>query len=170
MLKGLMNFLIPHYFFRSMSVNRDSSFGTATSYGLVRWGSISGMGKISLFATASRLALGPTQQPIQWVPGALSLGVKRPGHEADNSPSTAEFENSGSISPLPRGKIPLFATASRLALGPTQQPIQWVPGALFLGVKWPVHEADHSPSSTAEFENSSYTSTPSIYIHGILLN
>jgi hypothetical protein len=26
------------------------------------------------FSTASRLALGPTQPPIQWVPGVLSLG------------------------------------------------------------------------------------------------
>jgi hypothetical protein len=32
-----------------------------------------------LFTTASRTALGPTQPPIQWVTGALSLGVKRPG-------------------------------------------------------------------------------------------
>jgi hypothetical protein len=34
---------------------------------------------IFLFTTASRMALGPTQPPIQWVPGALSLGVKRQG-------------------------------------------------------------------------------------------
>jgi hypothetical protein len=44
----------------------------------------------------------------------------------------------------------LFTTASRIALEPTQPPIQWVPGALSLGVKWPGCEADHSPPSTAE--------------------
>jgi hypothetical protein len=41
---------------------------------------------IFLFTTASRTALGPTQAPIQWVPWALSLGVKRPEREADHSP------------------------------------------------------------------------------------
>jgi len=30
--------------------------------------------------------LGPPQPPLQWVPGALSLGVKRPVREADHSP------------------------------------------------------------------------------------
>jgi hypothetical protein len=34
----------------------------------------------------SRPALGTTQLPIQWVPEALSLGVKRPGSETDHSP------------------------------------------------------------------------------------
>jgi hypothetical protein len=34
----------------------------------------------------SRPALGPTQPPIQWVPVALSPGVKRLGREADHSP------------------------------------------------------------------------------------
>jgi hypothetical protein len=38
------------------------------------------------FSTLSRLALGLTQPPIQWVPGALSLGVKQQGREADQSP------------------------------------------------------------------------------------
>jgi hypothetical protein len=39
-----------------------------------------------LFDTVSRPALGPTQSPIQWVPGVPSLRVKRPGRETDNSP------------------------------------------------------------------------------------
>jgi hypothetical protein len=48
---------------------------------------------IFLFTTASRTALGPTQPPIQWVPGALSLGLKRPGRKADHSPpSSAEVK------------------------------------------------------------------------------
>jgi hypothetical protein len=41
---------------------------------------------IFLFTTASRTVPGPTQPPIQWVPGALSLGVKQQGREADHSP------------------------------------------------------------------------------------
>jgi hypothetical protein len=44
----------------------------------------------------------------------------------------------------------LFTTVSRTALGITQPPIQWVPGSLSLGVKWPGREADHSPPSSAE--------------------
>jgi len=55
----------------------------------------------------------------------------------------------------------LFSTASRLAPGPTQPPPQWEPGALSPGVKWPGHEANHSPSSSAKFKNAwHYTSTP----------
>jgi len=32
------------------------------------------------------MALGTTQPPIQWVPGALSLGIKQQGREANHSP------------------------------------------------------------------------------------
>jgi hypothetical protein len=44
---------------------------------------------IFLFTTVSRPALGATHHPIQWVPGAPSLGVKRPGCEADHSPPSS---------------------------------------------------------------------------------
>jgi hypothetical protein len=55
----------------------------------------------------------------------------------------------------------LFTTASRPALGTTQPPIQWVPEALSLGVKWPGREADRSPPSSAEVKSAgSYTFTP----------
>jgi hypothetical protein len=48
---------------------------------------------MKLLPTASRKVLGTTQPPIQWVLGALSLRVKRPGREADNSlPSSAEVK------------------------------------------------------------------------------
>jgi hypothetical protein len=44
---------------------------------------------------------GPTQPPVQWVPGALSPGVKRQGREADSSsPSSAEVTKGGGIPPL----------------------------------------------------------------------
>jgi hypothetical protein len=61
----------------------------------------------------------------------------------------------------------LFTTVSRTALGPTQPPIQWVPGLLSLGVKQLRHEADHSPPSSAKVKNAwSYTSTSPICLHG----
>jgi hypothetical protein len=34
---------------------------------------------IFIFTTVSRMALGPTQLPIQWIPGALSLGINCQG-------------------------------------------------------------------------------------------
>jgi hypothetical protein len=59
----------------------------------------------------------------------------------------------------------------RTALGPNQPPIQWIPGALSLAVKRPGREADHSPPSSAEVKNEwSYTSTPRIRLHGVVLS
>jgi hypothetical protein len=58
---------------------------------------------IFLFATASRPALGPTQPPIKWVTGSLSLREKRPGREADHSPpSTADVKNAWSCISAPQ--------------------------------------------------------------------
>jgi hypothetical protein len=56
--------------------------------GVLGFDSRRGMG-IFLFTTASRTALEPTQPPIQWVPGAVSLRVKRPGREAKHSPPSS---------------------------------------------------------------------------------
>jgi hypothetical protein len=54
--------------------------------------------EIFLYSTASRPALGLTQPPVQWMPGALSPGVKLPGREADPSPpSNTEVKNGGAI-------------------------------------------------------------------------
>jgi hypothetical protein len=56
---------------------------------------------ILLFTIMSKPALWPTQLPIQWVPGALSLGVKRSEREANHSPpSGGEVNNARAIPPL----------------------------------------------------------------------
>jgi hypothetical protein len=88
------------------TVSHDSSVGIALDYGLDDRGSgvrfPVGLG-IFLFTTASRTALGPTQNPIQGVPGTLSLGVKRPGREADHSPpSSAKVKMHGATPPFPQ--------------------------------------------------------------------
>jgi hypothetical protein len=75
-----------HVFLKSKHVTRFedicyfmSSVGIAMGYGLDGWGSIPGRGKNFIFSIMSRPALGPTQPPIQWVPGVISLVVKRQG-------------------------------------------------------------------------------------------
>jgi hypothetical protein len=60
--------------------------------GAIGFDSRRGLG-IFLFTAASRTALRPIQPPIQRVPGALSLGIKQPGREADRlPPSSAEVK------------------------------------------------------------------------------
>jgi hypothetical protein len=58
-------------------VSRDSSVGIATGYGLDdQGGESSSPGRVKnfYFSISSRPALGSTQPPIKWVPGALSRG------------------------------------------------------------------------------------------------
>jgi hypothetical protein len=58
--------------------------------------------RIFSFSTSLRPALGPTQPPIQWVPGSLYPRVMRPEREADHSsPTSAEIKKRRSIHPLP---------------------------------------------------------------------
>jgi len=58
-----------------------------------------GMGNF-LFEIMTRPALEPTQPPIQWILGALSLGIKAPGSETDHSPrSIAEVKECVELCP-----------------------------------------------------------------------
>jgi hypothetical protein len=65
----------------------------------------------------------------------------------------------------------LFTTASKTTLEPTQPPIQWLPGALSPRIKRPGREVNHTPPPSAEVKNGwSYTYTPLIRLHGVMLS
>jgi len=54
-----------------------------------------------------------------------------------------------------------FDTISGPPLGPTHRNIQCAPGFFPPRLRWPRHEADHSPPSSADIKDAwSYTSTP----------
>jgi hypothetical protein len=55
-------------------------------------------------------------------------------------------------------------------LRPTQPPIQWVPGALSLAVKWPGYETDRSPPSSAEVRMRGAIPPPPIRLHEVVLS
>jgi hypothetical protein len=109
--------------------------------------SYAGLG-IFLFTTVSRQALGPTHPPIQWVLGALSMGVKRPGREANNSsPSSAEVKEC----------VELYLHSPYVFMGRYLVKHRdvftfttWVPGAPSLELKEQGREAGRSPPSSAE--------------------
>jgi hypothetical protein len=92
----------------------------------------------------------------------------------DSSVSTAlgyGLDDRGSRVRFPAG-TGNFSLHHRVQNGSASQPpIQWVLGALSLGVKRPRREADHSPPSSAEVTNVwIYTSTPPIRLHGVVLS
>jgi hypothetical protein len=77
-------------------VGRDSSGGIATRYVLEGPGIEPRGGRD--FPHPSRPALGPTQPPIQWVPGFFP-GVKRPGRGVDHQ-TPSSFEVKERVRPL----------------------------------------------------------------------
>jgi hypothetical protein len=94
-----------HLYYSHYTKSRDSSVGIALGYGLDERGSRvrfpAGAGNFSLHHRIQN-GSGAPQSPIRWVPGALSLGVKRPGREADHSiPYSAEVKNAWSYTSTP---------------------------------------------------------------------
>jgi hypothetical protein len=85
--------------------NRDGAVGTATGYTLEDGGvGVRVPVGARFFSSPCRpdRFWGQPNPPIQWVPSALSAGVKRPGREADHSPPTsAEVKNTWIYTPTP---------------------------------------------------------------------
>jgi hypothetical protein len=98
---------------------------------------------------------------MQWVPAIPSLGMKHLVCEADYSPSSsaAEVKNVWHYTYIQIG------SGAHLASYPVDDQ------ALVPGLKWQGCEADHSPPSSAKVKNPwSYTSTPQVCPHDIVLN
>jgi hypothetical protein len=84
-----------------MSGSRGSSVDAVRDYELDGRDLIPGKGRILFVSTASRPTVGPTQVPIQRVPGALSPRINWHGREADHSPQfSVEVKNGGAMTPL----------------------------------------------------------------------
>jgi hypothetical protein len=82
-----------------MSLN--TSFSVVMGYGLDGWGLIFlAVQDLSLFHSIQTTS-GPTQSPIQCVPGPLLLVAKQQGCEADHLPSSgSEVRNGRAVLPF----------------------------------------------------------------------
>jgi hypothetical protein len=80
------------------------------------------------------------------------------------------YTSRGRSSSPGRVKIFLFSKSSRSALGFTQLPIQWVPGALSPRVKRSAREANHSPPTSAEVKQMCIDIHSPIRLHGVVIN
>jgi len=88
------------------------SVDIATDYGLDGPGIVSRWGEIF---RPSRPALGPTQPPVQWVPG-LSRGKVRPRRAADHSPPSSAVVMKSRAIPLARLRATTGPVAGTLYL------------------------------------------------------
>jgi hypothetical protein len=71
-------------------MSRDSAVGIATGYTLDDRGvGVRVPVESKIFSTSFTPALGSTQPPKQWIPVAIPPGIKRPGREADHSPTVS---------------------------------------------------------------------------------
>jgi hypothetical protein len=76
-----------------------------------------------------------------------------------------QLRNCGLI--LYRNKIFLVFKVSWLALGPTQQPVEWVPGTISLGVKWLEQRNGQTSPSNAEVKNDGQCTSIRIFVYDI---
>jgi hypothetical protein len=97
---------LPNIFFRAVIAQSVKRWATGWKIWVLGFDCRRGLG-VFLFTTVSRTTLEPTQLPILWVPGATSLGVKRPpGREADHSPlSSGEVNHAWSYTPTPPKRL-----------------------------------------------------------------
>jgi hypothetical protein len=92
-------------------------------------------------------------------------------HGVDTAQSYRDGTRAGRLRlEIQQGKAYLSSTASRPPLGPTQPPIQWVPGPLSLGVNGLGREAVHSPLCSTEVEMVELYLHSSTCLHGVVLN
>jgi hypothetical protein len=71
-----------------MSERENDFFGILASINVSRVQFLAGAGNFFLHHSIQN-GSGTTQPPIQWVQGALSLGIERPGREANHSPTSS---------------------------------------------------------------------------------